>query len=99
MEKLSPTERETHLQPLLLAGWEIVEGRDALKKTFKFKNFRQAFAWMTEIALWAEKMDHHPEWSNVYNEVIVTLQTHTANGLTTLDTKLANRMDSARTTA
>ncbi len=80
---------------LLENGWAMVQGRDALNKTFRFKNFRKAFAWMSEMAMWAEKMDHHPEWSNTYNEVIVTLQTHTANGITELDTKLATRMDAA----
>ncbi len=80
---------------LLNNGWELAAGRDALTKVFKFKNFRKAFAWMSEMALWAEKMDHHPEWSNTYNEVTVTLQTHTANAITELDTKLATRMDAA----
>ena len=80
---------------LLENGWAMVQGRDALSKSFRFKNFRKAFAWMSEMAMWAEKMDHHPEWSNTYNEVIVTLQTHTANGITELDTKLATRMDAA----
>ncbi len=80
---------------LLENGWAMVEGRDALSKTFRFRNFRKAFAWMSEMAMWAEKMDHHPEWSNTYNEVIVVLQTHTANGITGLDTKLATRMDAA----
>ena len=73
----------------------MVDGRDAITKTFRFKTFRQAFAWMTEAALWAEKLDHHPEWCNVYNEVVVTLQTHSAGGLTMLDIKLATRMDAA----
>ncbi len=80
---------------LLENGWAMVQGRDALCKRFRFKNFRKAFAWMSEMAMWAEKMDHHPEWSNIYNEVIVTLQTHTANGITELDTRLATRMDAA----
>ncbi len=83
------------LTELLGNGWAMVEGREAISKTFKFKNFRKAFGWMTEMALWAEKMDHHPEWYNVYNEVSVTLQTHSAGGITELDTKLAGHMDAA----
>lgn len=73
----------------------MVEGRDAIRKTFRFSTFRRAFAFMTEVALWAEKLDHHPEWSNVYNEVTVTLQTHSAGGLTMLDIKLASKMEAA----
>lgn len=96
MDILEKTDRETHLVPLFKSGWALVVGRDAITKTFRFKTFRHAFAWMTESALWAEKLDHHPEWSNTYNEVIVTLQTHSAGGLTMLDIKLAQKMDAAR---
>ena len=96
METLDKNDRTTKLEPLLRKGWEMADGRDAISKTFKFKSFRQAFAWMTETALWAEKLDHHPEWSNTYNEVIVTLQTHSAGGLTMLDIRLANQMDIAK---
>jgi 4a-hydroxytetrahydrobiopterin dehydratase len=95
MDILDTTARNTQLTPLLSKGWAMVEGRDAIHKTFGFGNFRQAFAWMTEAALWAEKLDHHPEWCNVYNEVTVTLQTHSAGGLTMLDIKLATRMEAA----
>jgi len=95
MNILRKSDRSTHLPPLLATGWELVEGRDALTKVFTFKTFRQAFGWMTEAALWAEKLDHHPEWCNVYNEVTVTLQTHSAGGLTMLDIKLATKMDAA----
>ncbi len=95
MDILDTTARDTHLQPLLAKGWSMVEGRDAISKAFRFGNFRQAFAWMTEAALWAEKLDHHPEWCNVYNEVTVTLQTHSAGGVTMLDIKLATKMEAA----
>ena len=95
MELLDKTERLTRLNRLFEDGWEMVNGRDAIVKTFHFKTFRQAFAWMTESALWAEKLDHHPEWVNIYNEVSVILQTHSAGGLTMLDIKLATRMDAA----
>ena len=83
---------------LVLGGWSPVEGRDAIKKTFKFKNFAVAFGWMSEIAIWAEKLNHHPEWSNVYNAVTVILTTHDADGLTALDVKLATKMDAAAKT-
>ena len=76
-----------------LAGWEDEAGRDAICKTYRFKNFRQAFGFMTQAALIAEKMDHHPEWSNVYGKVEVTLTTHSAHGLTQLDVTLAQKMD------
>ena len=76
-----------------LAGWKPVEGREAIAKRFVFRDFNEAFGWMTRIALVAEKMDHHPEWSNVYKTVEVTLSTHDAGGLTELDVKLARTMD------
>jgi 4a-hydroxytetrahydrobiopterin dehydratase len=76
-----------------LDGWSDVAGRDAITKTFRFKNFRKAFGFMAEVALVAEKMDHHPEWSNVYGKVEVTLTTHSAQGLTALDVTLARKMD------
>ena len=69
--------------------------RDAISKTFVFANFVEAFGWMTRMALWAEKLNHHPEWSNVYKTVDVTLTTHDAGGLTALDVKLAQRMEKA----
>lgn len=76
-----------------LSGWEEVSGRDAISKTYRFKNFRKAFAFMSEAALVAEKMDHHPEWSNVYGRVEVVLTTHSAQGVTALDVTLAQKMD------
>ena len=75
------------------AGWETVDGRDAVKKTFVFKNFIEAFGFMTQAAIWAEKLNHHPEWFNVYKTVEVTLTTHDVDGLSDLDAKLAAKMD------
>ncbi|MBY6002955.1 4a-hydroxytetrahydrobiopterin dehydratase [Salipiger bermudensis] len=92
-EKLSDTARDTMLAPLFEAGWEMVEGRDAIHKTFEFADFTEAFSWMTRAALWAEKWDHHPEWSNVYKTVEVTLSTHDVGGLSALDAKLARKLD------
>jgi 4a-hydroxytetrahydrobiopterin dehydratase len=76
-----------------LAGWTIVDGRDAIRKTFKFNDFSAAFAWMTRVALKAEQLDHHPEWTNVWNRVDIVLTTHSANGLTELDVALAKHCD------
>lgn len=76
-----------------LAGWAAVNGREAIEKRFKFKDFGAAFSWMTRVALLAEKLDHHPEWSNVYNTVDVVLTTHDAGGLTMRDIKLAAAMN------
>lgn len=93
-EKLSEETRNTLLNPLLETGWALVEGRDAIEKTFKFGDFTDAFGWMTRVAIWAEKWNHHPEWENIYHTVNVTLTTHDLNGLGTLDVKLARKMDS-----
>jgi len=76
-----------------LKGWSEVSGRDAITKKFVFADFNQAFGFMTRAALAAEKMDHHPEWFNVYKTVEVTLSTHDAGGLTDLDVTLAETMD------
>lgn len=92
-EKLTGEARSEALAALGEAGWQEVEGRDAIHKTFVFKNFTRAFGWMTQVAIVAEKMDHHPEWSNVYKTVEVTLATHTADGVTALDVTLAQKMD------
>jgi 4a-hydroxytetrahydrobiopterin dehydratase len=75
-------------------GWKKVKGRSALQKSYKFKDFNAAFGFMTRVALMAEKMNHHPEWFNVYNKVDVVLSTHDAGGVTELDFKLAKFMDS-----
>lgn len=72
-----------------LAGWQAVADRDALHKSFKFKDFNEAWGFMARVALLAEKMDHHPEWSNVYNRVEITLSTHDCDGLSERDVKLA----------
>ena len=92
-EKLTAAARETDLGPLLQNGWALVDGRDAIAKSYQFKNFIDAFGWMTRAAIWAEKWNHHPEWSNVYKTIEVTLSTHDADGLTELDIKLARKMD------
>lgn len=90
-EKLAGEARKAALARL--SGWSEVEGRDAIAKTFTFKDFNAAFGFMTRVALVAEKLDHHPEWSNVYKTVNVTLATHDAGGLTGLDLELAQAMD------
>ena len=76
-----------------LSGWSEVAGRDAISKKFVFRDFNAAFGFMARVALAAEKLDHHPEWSNVYKTVEVTLSTHDAGGLTELDVRLAEAMD------
>ena len=91
VQKLSPDARKAALASL--KGWAEVSGRDAISKTFTFRDFNEAFGFMTRVALIAEKMDHHPEWSNVYKTVAVTLSTHDADGLTERDVKLAEAMD------
>lgn len=90
-EKLTGNARKTALARL--GGWSEVSGRDAITKKFVFKDFNQAFGFMSRSALVAEKMDHHPEWFNVYKTVEVTLSTHDAGGLTERDVKLAEAMD------
>jgi 4a-hydroxytetrahydrobiopterin dehydratase len=82
-------------QPMLEApiGWTRLANRDAIQKSFKFNDFSQAFGFMTQVALLAEKMDHHPEWSNVYSKVDITLTTHTAGGVTAKDLTLARAID------
>lgn len=92
-ERLSDTARKTTLQPLLEAGWELDDSRDAIKKTFKFSDFVEAFGFMTRAAIWAEKWNHHPEWRNVYNRVEVLLTTHDVKGLSALDVRLARKMN------
>jgi len=89
--KLSADARKAALARL--SGWSEVSGRDAISRKFTFKDFNQAFGFMTRAALVAEKMDHHPEWFNVYKTVEVTLATHDAGGVTDLDVKLAEAMD------
>ena len=95
--KLSPEARAQALANL--PGWADTPGRDAITKTFQFKNFNAAFGFMTRVAMAAEKLDHHPEWSNVYAKVEVVLTTHTAHGVTDLDIKLAQTMEQAAQSA
>jgi 4a-hydroxytetrahydrobiopterin dehydratase len=92
-ETLSGAARREALAPLIEAGWQEVEGRDAITKSYRFRDFVSAFGWMTRVAIHAEKMNHHPEWSNTYNGVEVTLSTHDAGGLTGKDVKLAGIME------
>jgi 4a-hydroxytetrahydrobiopterin dehydratase len=89
--RLSDAERHAALASLPL--WTLVKDREAITRTFIFKDFNEAFGFMTRAALVAERMDHHPEWFNVYKTVDVTLATHDAGGLTALDVKLAQVMD------
>jgi 4a-hydroxytetrahydrobiopterin dehydratase len=90
-QALSGIERVKALQAL--RGWSEVRGRDAITKTFQFKSFSQAWAFMSRVALYAEKVDHHPEWTNVYGRVEVTLATHSAGGVTEKDISMARKMD------
>jgi 4a-hydroxytetrahydrobiopterin dehydratase len=90
-QKLTGDARKAALAKL--PGWSEVKDRDAITKTFVFRDFNEAFGFMTRSALIAEKLDHHPEWFNVYKTVEVTLSTHDAGGLTELDVKLAEAMD------
>jgi 4a-hydroxytetrahydrobiopterin dehydratase len=90
-KRLSEEAREEALR--VLSGWSVVEGREAMAKRFVFRDFNEAFGWMSRVALLAEKMDHHPEWSNVYRTVDVVLSTHDAGGVTELDVRLARAMD------
>ena len=92
-QKLSADARSSALAKL--DGWSEADGRDAIRKKFVFKDFNAAFGFMTRAALAAEKLDHHPEWFNVYNRVEVLLATHDANGVTELDITLARIMDEA----
>ena len=91
--KLESDERKSALEDLQTRGWSLVEDRDAIRKTFKFDSFVDAWGWMSKMAIEAEKLNHHPEWFNVYNKVEVTLTTHDAGGLSRLDLALAERMD------
>jgi 4a-hydroxytetrahydrobiopterin dehydratase len=90
-EKLTGSARTAALAKL--SGWSEVKGRDAISRQFTFGDFNEAFGFMARAALIAEKLDHHPEWFNVYNKVEVTLATHDAGGVTERDIKLAQAMD------
>ncbi|MCB1375899.1 MAG: 4a-hydroxytetrahydrobiopterin dehydratase [Rhodobacteraceae bacterium] len=92
-ERLSQSERDAELPALGEAGWGADPARDSIRKIWKFATFSEAWGFMSRAALAAEKMNHHPEWTNVYNVVDVTLTTHDCDGLSALDIKLARRMD------
>jgi 4a-hydroxytetrahydrobiopterin dehydratase len=91
MKKLDPDAHAAALRDL--PKWADVSGRDAIARKFEFKDFNAAFAFMARVAMLAEKMDHHPEWFNVYNKVDVTLSTHDAGGLTDKDIAMAKAME------
>ena len=90
-EKL--TDHEIKALLIACSDWRLSDDGKAIEKTFRFSNFNAAFGWMTRAAIVAEKLDHHPEWFNVYNKVDVRLTTHDQDGLTALDEKLAKAMD------
>ena len=91
--KLTGDDRDHALAALKDHGWAPVDGRDAITKRFVFGDFNAAFGWMTRVAMVAEHMNHHPEWSNVYKTVDVTLTTHDVGGISNLDVALASKMD------
>jgi len=91
MKKLDTAARAAALRDL--PEWHEVEGRDAISRLFQFRDFNRAFGFMTRVALLAEKLDHHPEWFNVYNKIEVTLSTHDADGVTDKDIEMAKAMD------
>jgi len=91
VEKLNATERAT--LPAMLPEWKLVEGRDAITRAFRFKDFSEAWGFMARVALLAEAQDHHPEWFNVWNRVEITLATHDAGGLSARDIRLAQAID------
>ena len=90
---LTEAERKASLPALGETGWAAIEERDAIRKVWKFQSFSEAWGFMSRAALQAEKLNHHPEWTNVYNVVDVTLTTHSAHGLTDLDLALARHLD------
>ena len=91
VEKLNATERAT--LSATLPEWKLVEGRDAITRSFRFKDFSEAWGFMARVALLAEAQDHHPEWFNVWNRVEITLSTHDAGGLSARDVRLAQAID------
>jgi 4a-hydroxytetrahydrobiopterin dehydratase len=93
VETLSAAARAAALAEL--PGWSPLQGRDAIAKTFQFPDFNAAFAFMTRVALMAERMDHHPEWFNVWNRVEITLSTHEAGGVSERDVRLARFIEQA----
>lgn len=85
--------KQIELKKLQTTGWNLVDGRDAIMKVYLFNDFISAFGFMTKVAIYTEKLNHHPEWFNVYNKVEVTLSTHDCGGISKLDIELANIMD------
>lgn len=81
------------LEPLIAAGWQLADDGKAIRRVYSFADFVQAFGFMTRAALWAEKWDHHPDWSNSWRKVTVSLTSHDAGGLTDRDVRLARKMD------
>ena len=92
-EKLTPKAKIDFMTKAKAKGWKKVRGREAISKTYIFADFNAAFSWMSRIAMMAEKLDHHPEWSNVYKSVDVVLTTHDVAGLSNLDVAMAQFMD------
>ena len=90
---MTETMTKAEIAAATAAGWGLSDDSTAIEKTFEFGNFVEAFGFMTRCALWAEKLNHHPEWSNVYKRVTVRLTTHDTGGLSALDAKLAQKMD------
>ena len=91
VEKLTEQDRDTWLEAL--PEWSLARDGDAIERSFQFGDFNEAFGFMTRVALLADKQDHHPEWSNVYNKVAITLTTHDADGLSHRDMRLAKAID------
>jgi 4a-hydroxytetrahydrobiopterin dehydratase len=91
------TDAEIDMALAGLAGWQKHTDKPAIDKSFRFKNFVEAFGFMTKVALLAEKLDHHPEWSNVYRTVDITLTTHDSGGVTSLDVTLATQIEALLT--
>ena len=91
LHKLSQPDRDS--LPTTLPEWHLAEARDAIERTFRFKDFSEAWAFMSRVALLAEQHGHHPEWSNVYNKVTILLTTHDAKGLSDRDLRLARAID------
>jgi 4a-hydroxytetrahydrobiopterin dehydratase len=91
VEKLDEAQRAA--LPEALPEWRVIEGRDAIQRGFRFRDFNQAWGFMARVALLAEQQDHHPEWFNVYNRVEITLTTHDAGGLSARDVRLARAID------
>eukprot|EP01031_Cornospumella_fuschlensis_P029007 gene29007-35012_t len=93
---LNQAERDIFLPAIAQNGWKVQAKRDAIEKKYEFRDFKDAFAFMTQVAEHAERLQHHPEWFNVYNRVEVVLSTHDCGGLSSLDIDMANAMDALR---